>query len=123
MSDSAKPVLWVVIIAVGVFAGSFAYEKFTQYRLEKALQQGVAEFSRTIEKINKDEQAARQQRELARQTREREKQRQAAAEVYRDTACAINTDTQTCSCISMKTGARVQIQQADCAKRANEITR
>jgi hypothetical protein len=45
-----------------------------------------------------------------------------AAENYRNTACAINEDTQTCTCIYEKTGVRISMANDDCVKRAKEIT-
>ena len=33
--------MWIVLIAIGVFLGAYAYEKFTEYRLQRALQEMI----------------------------------------------------------------------------------
>ena len=103
-----KNAVWVVVIAAGVFLGVFAYEKFTEYRAAQALQAGLEQLQ------------AESERQAMRAKAERDRKR--AAEDYRNTACAINEDTRTCTCIHEKTGVRISMAQDECVKRAKEIT-
>ena len=103
-----KQVVWVLVIAAGVFLGVFAYEKFTEYRMARVLEAELVHLQATVDASTRQLEA--------------ERARKRAAEVYSDTACAINEDAQTCVCIHEKTGARMAIGYDDCVKRAQEIT-
>jgi len=107
--------VWVVLIAVGVFLGIFAYEKFAEYRVEIALQ----------EMVKKQElQNANSQKKLVAQQNEKraEQNKKISAQLYKDTACAINNDTNSCTCIHEKTGGKISHTVAECEKRAKQIT-
>jgi uncharacterized protein HemX len=103
-----KNAVWVLVIAAGVFLGVFAYEKFTEYRAAQALQALQQELQAESERWSMRAKAERDSK--------------VAAENYRNTACAINEDTQTCTCIYEKTGVRISMANDDCVKRAKEIT-
>ena len=92
------------MIAAGVFLGIFGYEKFTEYRLQKQMENIQAE------------QKQRQQQMAAQLEQQRK------VDIYKNTACAINEDKDTCVCMNEKTGARISIARAECVKRAREIT-
>lgn len=104
-----KKILWVFIIAIGVFLGVLAYDSFMGYLIQRTLQQA-------LEQQQVSAQEARQKR-LAYQESKRK------AELYRNTACAINNDTNHCVCLHERTGARLALPQEECKKRAKEITR
>jgi len=100
--------MWIVLISIGVFLGAFAYEKFTEYRLQRELQEMI--------------EIQEQQTAIARQKRMADQERKRKAELYRNTACAINNDTNKCVCLHEKTGARITLSQGECEKRAKQIT-
>ncbi len=100
--------VWILVIAAGVFLGVLGYEKYTQYGVSRALQIELEQLQATNDK---------RIRQL-----EAERERRRRADDYRNTACAVNEDAQTCVCIHEKTGARITIPHDDCVKRAREIT-
>jgi hypothetical protein len=101
-------IVWILVIAAGVFFGVLGYEKYTQYRVSRALQIELEQLQATNDKRIRQLEAQRERRRRA--------------DDYRNTACAINEDAQTCVCIHEKTGARISIAYGDCVKRAREIT-
>lgn len=103
-----KKLIWVFLIAVGVFLGVLAYGALTNYIVQKELQA-------LIEK-------QQIQAEQSRQKSIDEQNRKRAAELYKNTACAINENTDRCSCIHEKTGAKISLSQNECKKRARQIT-
>lgn len=103
-----KKIIWVFVIAAGVFLGVFGYEKFTEYRLQIALQTEYQKLEKLTEKIRLDQ---AQKNEQIRKSK-----------FDRDTACAINEDQNTCVCISERTGIKINVGFEDCNKRAKEIT-
>lgn len=108
-----------LILAVAVFLGIYAYEKYTVYRAQVMMEQALREFQHSIQEAT----AKSQQRsaELRRQTEVR-KQEKLRAEYDKNTACAINEDTNVCKCLNMKTGAAVKVADNDCLARARQIT-
>ena len=121
-----KELKWVLIIAVGVFVGIFAYDRYLTYQAEKALQ----EFSNSMNSVLQAQTAQTQKILQASKARaqELERQRQASEvrrqklEFEKTTACGINEDEGTCKCINMETGAKVSVAYQECTRRAREIT-
>lgn len=95
-----KGLAWIFIIAIGVFVGIFAYEKYQEYRIEFAARQAMVEIQ------NQQQRAAEQSKLKMRQSRQ--------TEIRRNTLCALNEDTGKCSCIYSKTGIKVSKSQAEC---------
>jgi len=106
-----KQAIWILMIATGVFLGIFGYEQFTEYRLQKALEVETAKFQQVMDNAK-----------LERKQRAAEVERKRQAEIYKNTACGINEDKNTCVCINEKTGAKIRVAHNDCVKRAREIT-
>jgi uncharacterized protein HemX len=107
MTEMNKGVL-ILLIAIGVFLGVFAYEKFTEYR-----------FNRELAAIQQRES---QKAEARRNEREERARNAKAKEDYKNTACAINENTKSCSCIDKRNGAKIVLAKPECEKRAREIT-
>lgn len=99
-----KQVVWVLIIATGVFLGVFGYEKFTEYRMQKLLDQELVKFQEVLDQSNAELEYKKN------------------LEKYRNTACAINEAKNTCLCINEKTGTKIALNHDECVKRAKEIT-
>jgi hypothetical protein len=95
-----KGLIWIVIIAIGVFIGIYAYGEYQEYRLELATRQA-------LEEIQIEQQRVAEQMKLR-----SEQNRQ--SDIRKNTLCALNEDTGKCTCIHKKTGMKVSKTQAEC---------
>lgn len=100
--------MWVLLITVGVFLGVVLYGMFTNYLVQKEMEEFVEKQQIQTEQTRKKHAAERERRK--------------AAELYKNTACGINEDTGRCSCIHEKTGQKISLAQDECKKRARQIT-
>jgi hypothetical protein len=133
-----KPFSIAIMVAVGVFLGALAYEAYSTYRVNKALEvfvEGVERLDtenkvRTRQWQEQQEQKVAQRQLQQKQEAARRQQQQRQAELdkklqedYRNTACALNEETGACHCLDMRSGLRVELTRDDCASRAQKITR
>lgn len=107
--------MWVLIIAVGVFLGIFLHDRITEYRERLAVQEMLGQMQMEADR-------AQMKADQVRKKHLVEKEKIKANELYRNTACAINVDTDVCLCIHEKTGAKISLSQNECKKRAKQIT-
>ena len=95
-----KGFFWIAVIAIGVFIGIFAYDKYQVFQLELATRQALEEIQ--TQQKNAEEQMRRRS-EINQKT-----------EFLKSTLCAINEDTGKCVCIHKKTGMKISKTQSEC---------
>lgn len=108
-----------LVLAVAVFLGIYAYEKYTVYRAQVIMEKALGEYQHSIQQATAKSQQRSAELKLQTEARKQEKLR---AEFDKTTACAINEDTNVCKCLNMKTGAVVKVLDDDCRTRARQIT-
>jgi len=114
-----KEIRWILLIALGVFLGMFAYEKYSVYRTQLAIQEFVETVSEAVQAqsatVQANHSAVKRQQDLKIEQERR-------AEFDRTTACGVNEDKGTCSCLSTTTGAMISISHQECLERARAGT-
>jgi len=106
-----KQFTWIVLIALGVFLGIFAYERYAAFRLELEAQE-------LLEAMQAEQQAANLKFEELERQREVGREAERQLEFDQTTACGMSEDKGTCSCLSTKTGAMVSLSHQECLQRA-----
>lgn len=103
-----KNLTLLVIIIIGVFTGNYLFDTYKTYEIEKWIQEQFAQ----------DKGISDNRRQL--QTELRNKKHR--EDLYRNTSCATNVDTNACICIHEETGRPIALPHSECIKKAREIT-
>ncbi len=86
-----KTIIWFVSVVIVLTVGVYGYNRYQQYRFERAVEQWLEQF---IEDLN-------------------------AIMVENDTVCTIDSDTGNCSCILQATGAEISKTEEECLAKAS----
>jgi hypothetical protein len=98
-----KKMVWVLIIAAGVFLGVFAYEKFTGQEIQKSQQLDLGGIQDELQGIETDQ-----------------KKHQQAEVLAKSAVCTISADDNSCSCINPDNSEEIALADDECVARANE---
>jgi hypothetical protein len=98
-----KKMVWVLIIAAGVFLGMFAYEKFTGQEIHKSQQLDLGDIQDELQGIEADQ-----------------KKHQQAEDLAKNAVCTINAEDNSCSCINPENSEEIGLADGECVARANE---
>ena len=104
-----KNLTLLIIIIIGVFTGNYLFDAYKTHEIEKWLQ---AQFVQ-----DKDLSDIRRQQQVEIRNIKRKE------ELYRNTSCALNEETNSCICIHEETGRPIALPHSECIKKAKEITR
>ena len=103
-----KQFVWILIIAVGVFIGITAKDKYDTYQLQQYLKEQVAQFQAQTKHFNELTAAAQA--------------KQKKAEFSKSALCAMNVDSGNCICRHKKSGLKISMSKDECITRSRQIT-
>lgn len=84
--------LWIALFILLVLGGIYAYNRYQQYRMERAVEQWLEQFFGELNEIM----------------------------VEQDTVCTLNERTGECTCILETTGAEISKSEKECIELASE---
>lgn len=108
-----KGIFWVVVVALGVFVGLFAFEQFKGYQERVAGQRALGEQEAILEQKAARQQAIKEQRAAERKRRRTENPDQKIN-------CAMDADTENCVCMDKETGNTIPMNPYECVLRASK---
>jgi len=108
-----KGIYWVVVVALGVFIGLFAFEQFKGYQERTVHQQAIEE----QQAIPNQENAAQQ---AVKDWRPGEREQQQKKKPVQNTVCTMDANTDNCICIDKETGNRIPKTPYECVLRASK---
>lgn len=98
-----KKLTWILVVAAGVFLGMFAYEKFSEHRMEDSQQLDLGDIQAELQGIKADQEKHQQ-----------------AQELDKNTVCTIHADDNSCTCVNSVNSEEIDLADDECVARANE---
>jgi len=98
-----KKMVWILVIAAGVFLGMFAYEKFSGQEIGKSQQLDLSDIQAELQGVQENQERLQQAKDLD-----------------KNAVCTINADDNSCDCINSENAEKINLSDQECVARANE---